>query len=192
MLAADDLVPQPWEQLSDESEKAFAAFVLYRDLPASDRSYRAAAALGKGRGSLDTTLRRFERWASDHLWRERAQQWDQYRDRQMRIAQIRAAQEMGVRHADAAMKVIETGLDALRTIKPEHLSGSDVLRYIEVGIKLERLARGEVDPSESTSEPEEAPQETIRQLLEADPELARLGARFGSQILRVTREREAG
>jgi hypothetical protein len=46
------------------------------------------------------------------------------------------------RHAEAAQKMIEKGLERLRQLKPEDMSISEVRQYINDGIRLHRLALG--------------------------------------------------
>ena len=56
---------KPWEKQPGETAKAYAAFLLYRDLPAVDRSVAAAWGRKKGR-------KRVERWCTAHDWVNRA------------------------------------------------------------------------------------------------------------------------
>ena len=56
---------KPWEKQPSETAKAFSAFLLYRDLPAIDRSVAAAWGRKKGR-------KRVERWCTAHDWVNRA------------------------------------------------------------------------------------------------------------------------
>ena len=58
-----------WERQSGETAKAYAAFLLYRDLPAMDRS--VAAAWGRKTGG-----KQGERWCTAHDWVNRAAEHD--------------------------------------------------------------------------------------------------------------------
>ena len=58
-----------WDRQPGETPKAFAAFCIYRDLPAIDRS--VAAAWGRKKGG-----KYWERWCTDHNWLERAAEHD--------------------------------------------------------------------------------------------------------------------
>jgi hypothetical protein len=85
--------PAPWERQADESDRAFAAFVVYRDLG--------------GRRSLDEVCRRLyprsqtgrkraatgrvQLWSTRHRWVARARAWDAERDRLSRQAAAAAA-----------------------------------------------------------------------------------------------------
>ena len=56
---------KPWEKQPGETAKAYAAFLLYRDLPAIDRSVAAAWGRKKGR-------KKVEKWCTAHDWVNRA------------------------------------------------------------------------------------------------------------------------
>ena len=58
-----------WERQSGETAKAYAAFLLYRDLPAVDRS--VAAAWGRKLGG-----KQWDRWCTAHDWVNRAAEHD--------------------------------------------------------------------------------------------------------------------
>ena len=63
-----------WERQSGETAKAYAAFLLYRDLPAIDRSVSAA----RERHQRDTkgTLRQWKGWSMRNGWVNRAAEHD--------------------------------------------------------------------------------------------------------------------
>jgi hypothetical protein len=64
---------EPWEQLNDESDKAYCAFQTYLNLGMGHRTYVAAAEkLGKQR-NYEAALRQ---WASKYQWRARCQAFD--------------------------------------------------------------------------------------------------------------------
>ena len=78
-----------WERQSGETAKAYAAFLLYRDLPTIDRS--VAAAWGRKKGG-----KYWERWCTDHNWLERAAKHDSdlaSRRRIRRAAALERAQD---------------------------------------------------------------------------------------------------
>ena len=108
----------------------------------------------------------------------------------MRVEELRAVREMGARHAAAATKLIDKGLAALAKVKLDEMSVADILRYITDGAKLERLARGQPENVGPFGNTPVAPQDTIRSMMESDPEVARAAARFSAQILRYEREQQ--
>lgn len=137
--------PLPWERQPDESSKAFAAFVVYRDLGPSKRSLDAVgrrladAPVKRKRGAHGTILD----WSARYLWVNRASAWDAEQDRIGRQAQLDAIREMHRRHAEAAVSLLTKALDRLKAMKPEELSPAHLLNFVVESAKLERLARGE-------------------------------------------------
>jgi len=73
-MAAQRAEPAPWEQSSEESGPAYAAFLTYRNL-GTRRSLVGAARLA---GRHESLLRR---WATRYRWRERAWGWDLHQAR---------------------------------------------------------------------------------------------------------------
>lgn len=143
--------PAAWERQPGEPARAYAAFCLYRDMPATERSLRAVAdrLYGSGGGNPASKRRRapgqLHKWSVRWRWVERAAAWDEEQDRVAREAQIRAIQEMRDRHVREAMALQQKALERLRQMHPEELSPKDVLAYFVEAAKLERLSRGEPD-----------------------------------------------
>ena len=63
-------MPNLWDRQPGETPKAFAAFCIYRDLPAVDRTIVAAVDQQRKLGGK-APVRNWETWASLHNWRER-------------------------------------------------------------------------------------------------------------------------
>lgn len=141
--------PRPWERQPRESEEAFYAFTLYRDMPPRERSLRRVADLIDGHEGATRGPRRrhvpgrIKRWAERFAWVERALAWDEERDRLAREAETEAIRAMRERHAREAMALQEKAILRLRAMDPGELTPNDVLRYFVEAAKLERLARGE-------------------------------------------------
>ena len=64
-----------WERQPGETAKAYAAFLLYRDLPAVDRTIVAAVVEHRKIGGK-ASVRNWETWASRYNWRNRAAEHD--------------------------------------------------------------------------------------------------------------------
>lgn len=76
---------QPWDRQSNESDKAYAAFLLYRDLPTETRSIDAAYDARKGRQRKG--LRKESRapgcwlgWSRKYHWVRRVNAWDDHQE----------------------------------------------------------------------------------------------------------------
>ena len=64
-------MPNPWDRQPGETPRAFAAFCLYRDLPAVDRSIVAAVAQHRQNGGK-ASVRNWETWSSLYNWSDRS------------------------------------------------------------------------------------------------------------------------
>lgn len=141
--------PRPWERQPRESEEAFYAFTLYRDMSPRKRSLRRVADLIDGHEGVTREPRRrhvpgrIKRWAERFAWVERALAWDEEQDRLRREAQREAVEEMLRRHAQEAVALQTKALQRLRELDPSELSPRDVLAFFVEAAKLERISRGE-------------------------------------------------
>ena len=133
-----------WERLQGESTKAYAHFVLYRDM-GPERSLRKLAADARTRSKL----RQLQHWSSRWNWVERCQNYDDYLDQQARVEQEKERRDMMRRHAKIAVlgqNVVVKGIEKLLTEieqgsrKP---TASDLSRLLDVAVRVERLARGQ-------------------------------------------------
>jgi len=122
-----------------ESAKAYAAFVVYRDLGAERSTAAVARSLGRSKTLID-------RWSSRHGWVARARARDDEIDRQTTAAKLREAVEMEDRHGRAAVALQARALQALQDIQGDKVSPRDLTYMMDIAVKIERLSRGQ--PSE--------------------------------------------
>lgn len=150
-----------WERQPGETEKPWEAFCVYRDLknindPRSKRSIRQVSEiLRKSEGLI-------ERWSSANNWVERVAAWDAEQERIKReIAQKEMQEEirrMLKRQAEAGKFAQVKAIKALNKLPDEEVKPSDAARLLDVGSKLERIARGYVgDVIEERESTEAAP-----------------------------------
>ena len=144
---------EPWERREDEGEEAFEAFQIYRDLGFERSQIRVSDTVGK-----DPSL--IARWSSAYGWVGRVLAYDRHVDMVRREAQEKEIRDMLARHADAARVLQAAAIEDLSKLRQLQKDAKDkgrkgptlspelVLRFIDVGSKLERLSRGE---PESTS-----------------------------------------
>jgi len=136
-----DELRMPWDKAPGEGDIAFAAFKVYRDMGLERSHVKVSAQLHKH-------VRLIHRWSATWRWRERVEAFDVEMDRievQRNMIEVR---KMRKRHADIAMEVLEKALKQLAVLKPSELYPGSVLKFIELGTKLEARARGE--PEEHT------------------------------------------
>lgn len=143
----ENAVGQPWTRRSDETEHAFRAFALYRGLGPERSLSRVAEAVlgrgkagkkpGKGRG-LASTVRRVERWSSQHEWAKRVAAWDAEVDRVARKAELEAVATARKKHVlraerfqDALAVLPESFLERLQEGHPDREKTVKALRDLD-------------------------------------------------------------
>lgn len=143
-----------WERQTGEGDKAWEAFVIYRDL-GPDRSLRQVAKrLERSPGYLEELSR-------TKGWTERVAAWDAELDRQARKAQVAEITKMRKNHATLAVSMLTKAAKGLQLLPPEDLKAVDISRMVEVASKLERLARGDVGEVVEEREGETTPTVTF-------------------------------
>ena len=139
---------KPWERQPSETAKAYAAFLLYRDLPAIDRSISAAR---EGhQKDRKGTLRQWNGWSTRNGWVNRAAEHDSdlaSRRRERMAKEIERTQDDAVVTIRATLdKVIERieGMDA------EELAAGQIPGALKTLFELELKALGHEDRVELT------------------------------------------
>lgn len=176
---------EAWERQPSESAAAWEAFACYRDLGLSRSIGKVAERLAKSRTLI-------ERWSTTHRWVLRAEAWDREQDRLWRAERQQAGREVARRHARLASAAQSKIVAQLQQLDPARLSPSDVIRWLEVTIRIERQAYGmdltdaaaaaaakgpeTADVSALTDEERRARMEQLRRELES-----RIGALGGEQ-----------
>lgn len=160
-MAQDQQERELWEQQEGESSTAFTHFVVYRDMrypkttkatadkttttdavmdgtvPYEKRSLRkVAAALGM---NFRTIARQSETWE----WVKRCEAYDAYVDRSIREASEAAIRKMNQEHALLAQQMIRKATRRLLQMPDDQISAAELVRMVDVAVKVERLSRGE-------------------------------------------------
>lgn len=147
----------PGGRLTGETDKAFQAFTLFREMGLSRTVSEVARQLRVSRQNV-------ARWVAVYHWRERITEWDDFADVQMRRrdlvereAGLKAMRERHTKIAQTALTVVEAELDVLVTVRAAAtkkagkkggepvapLSAQEIARLMQVASSLERLSRGE-------------------------------------------------
>ena len=163
--------PDPWEKQNDETIKAYMAFCVYRDLGAS-RSLKKTTE--KFYPKSTSNLHQIATWSSKFHWVSRIEAWEIELDRAKQEAQKEALEKMAKRHAEAALKLQEKGLEGLKKIDPESLSPKDTLNFITEAAKLERLTLGAPDHKIEHSGQIETRDSGLDRLIAEDPETKKI------------------
>jgi hypothetical protein len=132
-------LPQPWEQKPNESPQAYHAFAGFRDQTPSERTAVKAAQI------VGISAQLAHRWSRRHSWFNRALLFDSHIDELQLEQGIHARLEMHRRHARIACLMLEKMERRLSSLKPTSLTPDDVVKWIKLGVEVERLARGETN-----------------------------------------------
>jgi hypothetical protein len=144
--------PPPWQRQPGESARAFAAFTVYRDLPATERSLDAVcrrladddpAAPFRRRSGARVRRRsgQVSAWSSTFHWVERATAWDAEKDRLALEAEAEAIREMRRQHAAEAVQFRQRALAELARIAEGAMTPAVVVRMFAEAVKIEIVAR---------------------------------------------------
>jgi hypothetical protein len=125
----------PWERQRGESAKAFAAWVLYRDMDESRSYQRVAQELSKS----ETLIKR---WGTKWRWQERLNDFLASQDTARLEVHRKAIEEMNSRHISTAMLFQEKTIEKLQSVDINELAPRDLPRWFEVAVAVERSAHG--------------------------------------------------
>jgi hypothetical protein len=133
---------EPWDKQPGESDGAWRAFLLYRDLvyqtpPRKRRLATVAEELGKG---LSWMKKRSMRYS----WVERCREYDSEMQRMDFEEKKAAIKEMQKQHVLVAKALQKKALKALAELPQESLTAKNILDYIVQGIEMERRVRVEM------------------------------------------------
>lgn len=125
---------KPWERQKGESEKAYEAFAVYRDMCEKRTLVAVAEKLQKS----DSLIRRWkDRWE----WPERVRAYDNELEKEARAKAIKDRKDMTERHIGIAMQLQKKALQALTSLEAEAMSPKDIKEFIKMATDLERLNR---------------------------------------------------
>lgn len=113
-----DTAEQPWERMPDETDKAWDAFVAYREAGASRTMSLVAEQTGYNVSTVGS-------WSRDNLWGIRAARYDAWLDDVYRRELAEQTRTMARRHTELAQKTLEVLAKPLQHLlekNPEELT----------------------------------------------------------------------
>jgi hypothetical protein len=130
--------PSSWlHKAPEETDKAWATFQAYRDLPlASREKHLAAARVGVAKQSVT-------RWAKRYHWAQRIAEFDKAMDFARQANRADKIQDMQERHVALAQELQRKASVLMEEIDVDDVRFREVVSGISEGIKLERLANGQ-------------------------------------------------
>lgn len=135
----------PWERQDGETDKAFEAWVCYRDLPPDQRSYRNAC------NKLHKNLTTISQWAVKYHWQDRISAWQDFLDEKAVEARVDAIKKM---HEEDRERERALGLNILGKVSERFLEkdtkGKPKLKvpdgqiplWVKTGVELIRISDG--------------------------------------------------
>ena len=139
-----------WERLPGETVGQYDKFCAYRDMkipgdPSSRRSIRALS------GTIGSPKRYLDKLSSSLQWVARADAYDIEMERKARAQNEAAILKMRKDHAELASQMIKKAAKRLLLIPEEELSAADIVRMFDIGVKIERISRGEATENRQIS-----------------------------------------
>lgn len=141
-----DLDRPLYDQQPLETDRSYAAFLAYRNLPPATRTLRLAAAEFYDEATTGN-VRQMQEWSRINRWQERAHAFDV--DEANRLAdELRAdVVAMRTRHAQIASVALAKVVDKLNNADVASMSWRDMAYMLDIAVKVERLSRGESSTS---------------------------------------------
>lgn len=160
-----------WERLPGETPMGFEAFKHFRELGTGRSLTKLVEAHGHSINSV-------KGWSKNWAWQVRARAWDDEQDR-LRDVWLQNERKKAVeRHVRISQALSSKALQALASLDPTKMNATEVIRWAEVSVKMEREALGFKDRLEISVTPSEAietmsPQETQARMMVLQKELER-------------------
>lgn len=132
----DPPAPAEWERQPKETEKQWAAFVRYRDMPVGERSLRRLA------GERTSLVRQFEAWSSRNRWVARCRAWDATIDARARATRLDQVEKMNARQQATGAILMSKILQRVNAIDPGDLPPRALAALMIAAAKIEREALG--------------------------------------------------
>ena len=145
----DDGERLPWLRQPGETVNAYATFCAYRDLPYRDRSNVLQAYVRRDRKLADIakakgcTTANIETLSAKNNWTDRVAAYDEHIDEMNRQEQEAEIIQMRQLHAKIAQQMVNKAARKFLQISESDMTVSDAIKMFEVGVKYERLSRGE-------------------------------------------------
>lgn len=128
-------LPMPWEQRVDEGDRAYRAFVLFRDMHPHDRQINQAARLA------GVSISTGKKWAHLYEWPARVLMWDDFASRNQEGARRKSIEAMFVRHRQVSATGVAIFGKQLEAIGADIKSGASPFKHLDLkqGMALFRM-----------------------------------------------------
>ena len=126
---------KPWHRRPGEGGQAHDALMVYLDM-GTERTVRL---VGKVVGKSHTQI---GKWSSKHDWVERSEEYDSHMADMVVSEHSRQVREANRKHIVFSNALLQKGLAKLKDLDYSLLTATDVLAYVQAGIKIQREAMG--------------------------------------------------
>lgn len=152
-MAKDQQERELWERQPGETANTFGYFVIYRDMrypTANDGTAVMDGSVAYKRRSLRKVAeitgvgyRQIMRHNVKGHWQQRVEAYDAHVDRTVRGANEAAIRKMHAEHALLAQQMLRKATKRLLSIPETEISAAELVRMVDVAVRVERLSRGE-------------------------------------------------
>lgn len=140
---------EPWERQPNETDKAWEAFLIFRDMGPSRTVVGVQRKLGKADGTI-------QRWSTGHNWRERVKPYDRHVDKMAVAAYTERATELmdqQLRLSKKLLDQLEGSIDAMQPGQDPTMRWSTAYA---AGTRAQREALNEIRPDKVRDEGDES------------------------------------
>lgn len=133
-----------WDRIPGETPREYQKFCAFRDMISEDKDLRSRRrSIPKLCEQIGFSVDHLRKLSAKNDWINRAAAYDAYLDEQIREQNEADIIKMKKDHALLASQMIKKAAKRLLTIPEEEIAASDIVRLVDVGVKIERLSRGE-------------------------------------------------
>ena len=133
-----------WEQQPKESDPAYAAFSIYRDMGKNRTVAAVVRECGKNRSLID-------RWHKGHNWAARCRAYDNSIDEEARKKAAVEAANIRKTHLQIAAQLQLKALNALNLLAPEDMTPRDIKEMLKLALEVENNLVLEKAPQEDAT-----------------------------------------
>ena len=124
----------PWERQPGETEKAYEAFLIYKNQGPGRSQIEVARKLQKSTRLITSWVKRWD-------WKNRVTLFDRDVERKAKAEEEKARKDMIKRHIKYSLAVQSKAIQGLEKLKPEKMGAISVQALLDFGTKLERDSR---------------------------------------------------
>jgi len=133
---------ESWEKVAGEKAEPFAAFCVFRDYGPERSIRKAVDSVEQGEAERERKHRKWRNWSALFRWRERAENYDQYREKLKQTEVRKTIEAQGEVHREITGKMLRVVGKKLDTMNAEDLTQNNVTEWAVAAIKMEREAAG--------------------------------------------------